>query len=51
MYLAPAGAWARLRFGCLRKPPKAPLRLLGRGLSLRLRLPGLRLSPFDVVRT
>ena len=28
MYLAPAGAWARLRFGCLRKPPKAPLHLL-----------------------
>ena len=28
MYLAPAGAWACLRFGCLRKPPKAPLHLL-----------------------
>ena len=28
MYLAPAGAWARLRFGCLRKPPKTPLHLL-----------------------
>ena len=38
MYVAPAGAWARLRVGCLRKPPKASLRLLGRGLSLRHRL-------------
>ena len=28
MYLAPAGAWAGLRFGCLRNPSKAPLHLL-----------------------